>query len=112
MEVWMLTNEEISLNTKKNLSQSLKKLIQKKKLDKIKVSYIVEDCHINRKTLYYHFKNIPDLLKWMLEKEAIEIVKQFDLMCDYKEAILFVIDYVKKMRISYHVLMMQLAGKK
>lgn len=32
----------------------------------------------------------------MLEKEAIEIVKQFDLMCDYKEAILFVIDYIEK----------------
>lgn len=30
----------------------------------------------------------------MLEQEAIEVVKKFDLMLDYEEAILFVMDYV------------------
>ncbi len=31
----------------------------------------------------------------MLEEEAIEVVKQFDLLMDYREAVLFVLDYVK-----------------
>lgn len=31
----------------------------------------------------------------MLEEEAIEVVKQFDLLMDYHEAVLFVLDYVK-----------------
>ncbi|MGN1182967.1 MAG: TetR family transcriptional regulator, partial [Faecalibacillus sp.] len=91
-----MTNEEISMNTKKKLSQSLKRHMQKKKLNKITVSDIVQDCQINRKTFYYHFKNIPDLVKWMLEEEAIEIVKKFDLMSDYEEAIIFVIEYVEQ----------------
>ena len=31
----------------------------------------------------------------MLEEEAIEVVKKFDLLVDYREAVLFVMDYVK-----------------
>lgn len=32
----------------------------------------------------------------MLEEEAIEVVKQFDLLVDYREAVLFVMNYVRK----------------
>ena len=31
----------------------------------------------------------------MLEQEAVEVVKQFDLLVDYEDAILFVLDYVE-----------------
>ena len=31
----------------------------------------------------------------MLEEEAIEVVKKFDLLVDYRETVLFVMDYVK-----------------
>lgn len=31
----------------------------------------------------------------MLEAEAIEVGKKFDLLVDYREAVLFVLDYVK-----------------
>ena len=31
----------------------------------------------------------------MLEAEAIEVVKKFDLLVDYREDVLFVLDYVK-----------------
>ena len=31
----------------------------------------------------------------MLEAEAIEVVKKFDLLVDYREAVLFKLDYVK-----------------
>ena len=32
----------------------------------------------------------------MLEEEAIEVVKQFDLLVDYREAVLFVMHYVRE----------------
>lgn len=51
---------------------------------------------MNRKTFYYHFADIYDLLKWMLEQEAIEVVRNFDLMIDYEDAIRFVIRYVQE----------------
>ena len=85
-----------TLNTKKTIAASLKKFMEKKPLSKITVSEIVADCKINRKTFYYHFDNIQDLLKWMLEQEAIEVVKNFDLLLDYEDAINFVLDYVEE----------------
>lgn len=90
-----MKHEVTSLNTKKLLAESLKKAMQKKTFSKITVSEIIADCGLNRKTFYYHFEDIYALLKWMLEEEAIEVVKNFDLLVDYEEAITFVMDYVE-----------------
>ncbi len=91
-----MKHEEATLQTKKALSASLKKFMIKKPLSKITVSELIADCDINRKTFYYHFENIYDLLKWMLEQEAIEVVKNFDLLIDYEDAIQFIIKYVQE----------------
>ena len=90
-----MTHSEISLQTKKKLAASLKKFMMSKSLNKITVTDIIKDCGVNRKTFYYHFEDIYDLLKWILEQEAVEVVKKFDLMVDYKEATLFVMNYVE-----------------
>lgn len=89
-----MKNETISLNTKKMFAASLKKMLEKKPLSKISVSEIVSDCGVNRKTFYYHFENINELLKWMLRQEAIEVVKTMDMNSDYEKSILFVLDYI------------------
>lgn len=89
-----MKHEVTSLNTKKTLAASLKRLMEKKPFSKITVSEIINDCGVNRKTFYYHFEDIYALMKWMFEQEAIEVVKNFDLIVDYEEAISFVIDYV------------------
>lgn len=89
-----MKNGVTSYNTKRALAESLKKAMRKKPLSKITVSEIISDCGVNRKTFYYHFEDIYALLKWMLEQEAIEVVKSFDLLVDSEEALEFVIDYV------------------
>lgn len=82
------------MNTKKALSASLKKLMGRKRLSKITVSEIIADCGVNRKTFYYHFEDIYALLKWTLEQETVEVLKNFDLLINSEEALLFVLDYV------------------
>ena len=89
-----MRNEEISLQTKIALSQSLKKAMEKKPFSKITVCELIKDCNINRNTFYYHFSDIYDLLKWMFEQEAIDVVKKIDLLLDAEEAIRFVMNYV------------------
>lgn len=89
-----MKHEMTTLNTKRALAASLKKLLGQKACSKITVSEIVRDCGVNRKTFYYHFEDIYALLKWMLEEEAVDVVKGFDLLVDYEEAFNFVIDYV------------------
>ena len=90
-----LWNTRLQVWTQKNTGGIFKKIYGEKPLSKITVSEIITDCGVNRKTFYYHFEDIYALLKWMLEEEAIEVVKQFDLLMDYREAVLFVLDYVK-----------------
>lgn len=89
-------HEVTTLNTKKIIAASLKRAMEKKPLSKITVSEIVADCNINRKTFYYHFEDIQSLLKWILEQEALEVVKNYDLMLDYDEVLNFVLDYVEE----------------
>lgn len=89
-----MTNEEISMKTKIRLADALKKAMAKKPLSKVTVSELIRECNINRKTFYYHFEDIYGLLKWCLEQDAIEVVKSFDLLIDYEEALHFVIRYV------------------
>lgn len=88
--------EITSLNTKKTLAESLKKIMKKKSFSKITVSEIIEDCGVNRKTFYYHFEDIYALLKWVLASESVEVLKHMDLIEDYEEALIFVMDYVEK----------------
>ncbi|MGN0170080.1 MAG: TetR/AcrR family transcriptional regulator C-terminal domain-containing protein [Lachnospiraceae bacterium] len=89
-----MKHEITSRNTKNALAQSLKNVMYQKSFSKISVSEIIADCGVNRKTFYYHFEDKYDLLKWMLEDQAIEVVKHFDLVVDYEEALQFIMDYI------------------
>lgn len=88
--------EVTSLNTKKLFAEALKEIVVQKSFSKVTVSELIRACNVNRKTFYYHFTDVYDLLKWTLEQEAIDVVKKFDLIVDYEEVILFAMDYIEK----------------
>ena len=89
-----MKQKEMSLATKKELAAALKKLMACKPINKI-IRELVAECALNRNSFYYHFDDIYALFKWMVEAEAVEIVKQYDLMMDYHEVVNFVLDYVE-----------------
>jgi len=91
-----MKHEEKTLQTKKALAVSLKKHMEVLPLNKITVRHLIEDCDINRKTFYYHFRDIYDLLHWTFNEESVEVVKHFNLIDDYESAIGFVMDYVEQ----------------
>lgn len=95
-EVRNVKHEVTTYNTKKLMADTLKKIMRNKPFSKITVSEIIQDCGINRKTFYYHFQDIYALLKWVLDEEAIHVVKHFDLLTDYEDAIRFIMDYVRE----------------
>lgn len=88
--------EVTSLNTKKLFAEALKEIVVQKSFSKVTVSELIRACNVNRKTFYYHFTDVYDLLKWTLEQEAIDVVKKFNLIVDYEEVILFAMDYIEK----------------
>ena len=85
-----------SNNTKKTLADALKNLLERKPLAKITVSDIIRECGLNRKTFYYHFQDIHDLLKWMLNQEAIERIKSFSAAMEFEEGMLFLLKYIEE----------------
>ncbi len=51
--------------TQQHLADTLKALIHEQQLDTITVQQLVARARVNRKTFYYHFHGIADLLGWM-----------------------------------------------
>lgn len=91
-----MKHEEQSLQTKRALAASLKKLLAHKSFSRITVTEIIEDCGLNRKTFYYHFEDIYALLRWMLEQDLLTVILSFDLTENYEQALVYALDYIEK----------------
>ena len=61
--------------TKKALRETMIKALNERPLDKIKVKELVEECGDNRNTIYYHYKDIYELLADIFETETEEIAE-------------------------------------
>jgi probable dihydroxyacetone kinase regulator len=62
----------MSQHTKAAMAESLKKMLSRTTLDKITVKDIADDCDVNRQTFYYHFKDIYDLVEWIVNNATVE----------------------------------------
>ena len=81
--------------TKQLLSNSLKKLLTKKTLDKITVTELAEDCKVNRQTFYYNFQDIYDLLDWTLEQERQQFLSNNDFSEDSLKNLDILLDHLR-----------------
>ena len=89
----------VSQTTKRALEASLKKLLLQKPLNKITINDITEDCGVNRMTFYYHFKDIYDLVDWILVEDAekaLEGKKSFDT---WSEAFLDILQEIQEHKV-------------
>lgn len=57
--------------TKNALAASMKKLMSERPFAKISVGDICDDCGMNRKSFYYHFKDKYDLVNWIFYADFI-----------------------------------------
>lgn len=78
--------------TKKVLAKALKNCMQTKSFAKITVMDICEECGMNRKTFYYHFKDKFDLVNWIFNIECLKQLHHseyvflwgnFETLCEY-----------------------------
>ena len=61
--------------TKRLLTESLKRLMAQKPLNKISIREITEGCGVNRQTFYYHFQDIVDLVEWICITDGDAVLK-------------------------------------
>ena len=93
--------------TKRALSQSLKKLLANKPLDKITVTDIVEDCGVNRQTFYYHFQDMADLVEWTCLEDADKALQDRKTYSTWQEGFLSIFNLMKE---DQTFIMVKLAG--
>lgn len=61
--------------TKRALSMAMKKLMEEKPMEKIRIGDIVKLCNMNRQSFYYHFKDKYDLVNWIFYTEFIKSIE-------------------------------------
>ena len=93
--------------TKVAIATSLKKLMCQKVLNRISVCELCKDCGINRKTFYYHFIDIYDIVSWMFRQD----LKEKDEYRTYEEAIRYSIQYGRENRLIYNSLLADTRGR-
>ena len=61
--------------TKEIIARTFTELLDEKPMSKVTVKDIVERCGVNRNTFYYHFRDIPDVVEFILKKKWDEILE-------------------------------------
>ena len=61
--------------TKEIIARTFTELLDEKPMSKITVKDIVERCGVNRNTFYYHFRDIPDVVEFIMKKKWDEILE-------------------------------------
>ena len=84
--------------TKRVLVASLKKLMAEKPLHKITVQEIAAKCGMHRQTFYYHFEDVHDLVRWMYEEEAFELLMNNEEIFRWQDKILQLFSYISANR--------------
>lgn len=70
---------------KDTIARAAKELVIKKGVKKLTVKDIVEECHITRQAFYYHFEDIPDLLRWILDRDSERTIAEAGAMKNGEE---------------------------
>lgn len=66
----------MSAEMKEIIAESARTLIFEKRVKKLTVKDIVEECNITRQTFYYHFEVIPGLFRWILEQGSKKMLEK------------------------------------
>ena len=85
--------------TKRALEASLKSCCSASPLNKITINDITEDCGVNRMTFYYHFKDIYDLVDWILVEDATEALEGHQDFETWSEALLDALQRIQDNRV-------------
>lgn len=60
----------MAVDMKETIAQAAKALLLEKGVKKLTVTDIVSECRITRQAFYYHFEDIPDLFRWIFQRDT------------------------------------------
>lgn len=84
--------------TKRALAAALKKRLTQTTLDKITIQQLVDDAEVSRKTFYYHFQDVYDLLEWLLVDEGKRVLEGNITADTWQKGLGNVLEYLQENR--------------
>ncbi|MDO4324308.1 MAG: TetR/AcrR family transcriptional regulator [Lachnospiraceae bacterium] len=66
----------MAIDMKEVIAEAAATLLFEKKVKKLTVKDIVEECNITRQAFYYHFEGIPELMRWVLEQNSEKVLEE------------------------------------
>ncbi len=82
--------------TERAIKESFVKLLNDRPINKITVKDIVEDCGINRNSFYYHYQDVPDLIKSIIEDDVDAMIAAYPSIETIDSAINVAVDFAIK----------------
>ena len=73
-EVYRRGGTEMAADMKETIAKAAKALLLENGGSKLTVKDIVEKCQITRQAFYYHFEDIPALIRWILEQDTEQVL--------------------------------------
>lgn len=88
---------EIASNlTKQAFANALKEKMKEKPLSKITVTELIETCGLNRKTFYYHFKDMNSLIKWIVRHDFTSFLEKYDCKTELKDMLFSILKHIQQ----------------
>ena len=82
-------------NTKERIVEAYIELESERPVEKITVTALVERSRITRKTFYYYFKDIYDLMEYRMEREMKRIMEETMSQPDPEKALTQLYMYIR-----------------
>ncbi len=83
----------MSENIKEKIVYAFLEMTDKKGIDKITIKDLVEKCGISRQAFYYHFRDILDVIEYILQKSADHLMEQCLTAPSIKDALNLFVDF-------------------
>ncbi|WP_071126070.1 TetR-like C-terminal domain-containing protein [Peptoniphilus lacydonensis] len=91
--------------TKDLIRKEFINLLNKKQLHNITVTELAKQCKIERKTFYYHYENLPQLIKEIFDEELERVIEEFNETLSWEESFIlaakFILDNKKVVKHMY-----------
>lgn len=92
--------------TKNLIKKEFMKLLDEKTLDNITVTELAQKCQIERKTFYYHYENLEQLIREIFESELDIVIEEFNEKLSWEDSFIlaakFILDNKKAIRHIYY----------
>ena len=85
-------------DVKREITETLLRLLEKKSLEKITVKELVTLCGISRQTFYYHFEDVLDVVDWWTRQGAQHLMEESLHTDDPRKVLRLFVDYTAEHR--------------